>query len=135
MSEPPGWACPQPGGFGCREGERAMPGAALEQVPAGVPYRHERSLSDWCQKCWHRSSFLVFDLSCLLFMRFARVCGASPVRVRVGGLSEVLLKLFVLSGLAVALVCLPSSWAAEASPITSSIPEAVAFAVVLSGLL
>lgn len=59
-----------------------------------------------------------------------------PVHVRVGDLSEVLLKpLFVLSGLPVALVCLPSSWAAEASPVTSSIPEAVAFAVVLSGLL
>lgn len=52
-----------------------------------------------------------------------------------GDLSEVLEKLFVLLGLTVALVCLPSSWAAEASPITSSIPEAVAFVIVLLGCL
>ena len=50
-------------------------------------------------------------------------------------MSEVLQKLFVLLGLTVTLICLPSSSAAEASPITSSVPEAAAFAIVLSGRL
>lgn len=36
------------------------------------------------------------------------------------------------SGFTGTLVCLPSSRAAEASPLTSSIPEAVVFAIVLS---
>jgi len=58
-----------------------------------------------------------------------------PFHAQVGDSSEALQKLLVPSGLVVTLICLPSSWATAASPITSSIPEAAEFVVVLSGRL
>lgn len=72
-------ACPELGGFGCGEGERVMPSAALDRVPAEVSYHRKCCLSNWCQKRLYHSSFLVFDLSPIYSLRGLLGCVVLPL--------------------------------------------------------